>query len=64
MAIPVEQLRVTHSPCCERLDIAGDERFKALRRMRAGENRLPHMRHVEQPGLSAGMKMFLDDAEG
>jgi hypothetical protein len=45
-------------------DIRRHQGFQPLRRARARNDDLPHVRHVEQARRLSGMEVFLDDACG
>jgi hypothetical protein len=54
----VEEERVAQPHRAEPGNVAGHQRFERRRRRGPAEPQLPHMRHVEQPGLRPGMQML------
>ena len=61
-AVLVGELGVADAAFSQGADIAGNQAFEAARRVGAGQDRLPHVRDIEQAGLLAGEQMLGDDA--
>ena len=57
-AARIKQLRVADAVWPQREKIAGHERFEACARVRARQEGLPHMRHIERAGRRARVQMF------
>ncbi len=62
MALAIEQLGIPHLAWSKRRDFARHQSLQAARGVRPRENRLAHVRNIEQSSTRAREKMFGDDS--